>query len=312
MDIFKKIHDEIEKHKIITIFTHVHPDGDCYGSAHGFRELILDNFKGKKVYVLGDKLPTYIGFLKNPDTVDDETIKKSLAISVDTATQSRVFDQRFSMAKTKIKFDHHIDIEKFGDIQYVKISSSCCENISEFAMKMNYKISKKAAHNLFTGIITDNGRFRYRGVNTETFKIATKLMETGINPTDDIYPQVYEKKTADVKFISWYLANIKWEKNGFCYSIIEKETLGKFKLNKSECPSWLSNMSDYKGYDVWLQITYFDDYYRCEFRSKKYPVSEIATKFGGGGHRNASGARLATKSDVIRLLKYMKSIDFNK
>lgn len=306
------IYDKIEEYNKIAIYTHVRPDGDCCGAAHSLKVSILSKWPKKEVIVLGDETPSYISYIGKTDQCSDEFIKESLGISVDTATLERVFDQRFIMSKFTIKFDHHINVSNFADLNYTKISSSVCENVAEFLYHKNLPISKEVAIPLLTGMITDNGRFMYRGVNSFTFMITSKILNDAqeIDLFDDIYTKIYERSTDNLLFLSWYLKNIKFSK-GFCYQLVTKKIMKKYKVKKEDSPIWLSNLANFKDIDIWFQITDYDTYYRCELRSKKYPVNEVAQKFGGGGHKNASGIKFSDIKKVREFISYLENLNLN-
>lgn len=306
------IYEKIEEFDKITLFTHVRPDGDCCGSAHSLKNSILLKWPNKEVKVLGDSTPDYISFIGKTDETVDSFVQESLAISLDTATEERIHDQRFKTAKYKIKFDHHLNVEDFGDINYTKISTSVCENLAEFLYHNKMPINKEVALPLLTGMITDNGRFMYKGVNEYTFFITSKILSDvkDIDLFDEIYSKIYERKTDNLKFLSWYLKNIKFE-NGFCYQFISKKIQKKFSIRKEDSPIWLSNLANFKDIDIWFQITYYGDYFRCELRSKKYPINEIAQKFGGGGHKHASGIKFSDIKKVREFISYLRTLNIN-
>ena len=102
----KEILNLIKKYDTITIFGHINPDGDCFGSSLALRELIKLNFPKKKVYSLAGTLPQLEERLSKPDIVlDDSIIKDSLAILVDVSETERVSDQRVLTAKQIIKIE---------------------------------------------------------------------------------------------------------------------------------------------------------------------------------------------------------------
>ena len=110
----------IEQYDTITIFGHIYPDGDCYGSEIGLRETLRHFYPNIKIYALGS------GFKRRPkdfpgmDEVDDETIKNSLAIIVDLAGLDRLEDKRATTALALAKVDHHIFQQAFGVVDIVK------------------------------------------------------------------------------------------------------------------------------------------------------------------------------------------------
>ena len=135
---YQKIWDKIKGADVITIFGHVIPDGDCYGSELGLKNAILDSFPNKKVYALGSGLPKFFSLCGEMDDVDDEVIKSSLAIIVDTANLSRIEDQRYALAKDMVKIDHHLLQDHFGEPEVILNDKiSCTQIIGDMLMTLN-------------------------------------------------------------------------------------------------------------------------------------------------------------------------------
>ena len=74
---FEELRKLIEQHDSIVIFGHPYPDGDCYGSQIGLRDVLRLNYPNKKVYAVGSGLRRYFDFISRMDVVDDEVIKNS-------------------------------------------------------------------------------------------------------------------------------------------------------------------------------------------------------------------------------------------
>ena len=90
-----------------------------------------------------------------------------------------------------MRIDHHIFCESIADIEWVDTSyESCCGQVTEFAVQSGLRLSPVSAKALYTGMITDSGRFRYDSTNANTFRLASKLMEQKID-TNDIYSKLY-------------------------------------------------------------------------------------------------------------------------
>ena len=97
MDILKNIIKLIKKYNTIIIHGHQHPDGDCLGSQMGLRDIILNTYPNKTVYVVGEE-SEYISFLGKPDTIVDDVFKGALSIVVDLANSERASDDRYKLA----------------------------------------------------------------------------------------------------------------------------------------------------------------------------------------------------------------------
>ena len=116
---FEELRKIIEANDSIVIFGHIFPDGDCYGSQVGLRDLLRLNYPNKKVYAVGSGLHRFFKLIGEMDEVSDEIIKNSLAILVDGNDCSRMEDQRVVIAKEFIKIDHHIENYRFTEGKFV-------------------------------------------------------------------------------------------------------------------------------------------------------------------------------------------------
>jgi phosphoesterase RecJ-like protein len=95
---------------------------------------------------------------------------------------------------------------------------------------LDYPINQDSAKALFTGIVTDSGRFMYQAVTSNTLSMGAKLIETGIKPFEEIYNFLYQKEIKDIKFMSFYLKHIKFSKK-VAYFIVSKRVIKKFNLD---------------------------------------------------------------------------------
>ena len=173
---YRTIWDKISQYDTITIFGHVIPDGDCYGSQLGLKNAIKENFPNKKVYALGSGIPKFFSLIGEMDKVDDEIIKSSLAIVVDTANLNRIEDQRYSLAREVIKIDHHLLQDHFGEPEVILNDKiSCTQIIGDMLISLNIPFGKETALPLFLGLVTDSGRFLYQPISENAYRVAGAL-----------------------------------------------------------------------------------------------------------------------------------------
>ena len=295
---YKKIWEKIKENDVITIFGHVIPDGDCYGSELGLKNAILENFPNKKVYALGSGLPKFFPLVGEMDKVEDEVIKSSLAIIVDTANLSRIEDQRYSLAKDIIKIDHHLLQDHFGEPEVIiNDKISCTQIIGDMLMSLNIPFGKATALPLFLGLVTDSGRFLYQPIPENAYRVAGALSATGID-VQSLYDLLYEVDEKILRFRGYIYCNYKKTKNGVIYLTIPKEVVNEYGLDYNTCASLVNSVSGIKGSPIWVFFSEADNgLVRVEFRSKGVPVQPTAVKFGGGGHVQAAGCRLDTLED---------------
>ena len=121
----QKILNRIKKYETIIIHGHKRPDGDCYGSQFGLKNIIQQSFPEKKVYVVGQR-SAFVDFIGQMDVISDDVYKGALSIVVDTAVEDRISDERYKLGKEIIKIDHHIPVDDYGDIRWVDTSFPSC------------------------------------------------------------------------------------------------------------------------------------------------------------------------------------------
>ena len=184
-EIMKSILEKIKSYQRIIIFRHYRPDGDAVGSTKGLQRILQLSFPEKEIYLQNSDYCDYMAFLGKEDKPIDESLYESaLGIVVDTGTADRASNKKFSLCREIVKIDHHIDIKPYGDISWVEEErSSSCEMIAKFyeAFRDELVLDKEGATYIYTGMVTDSGRFRYRSVSGDTLRLAGMLLDFGID-----------------------------------------------------------------------------------------------------------------------------------
>lgn len=300
---FNKVLEEIKKYNRIIIHRHGRPDGDALGSQIGLKEIIKENFPNKKVYVIGDMTERY-SFIGEMDQIPNSFYSDALIFVLDCSEQSLINDERYINGEKIIKMDHHILRENFGDIEIVDESyESCCGLIADFAIKTDLKINKEAATALYTGIVTDSGRFRYDATTSRTFNIAAKLLEANIDYID-IYNKLYTEDLDMVLLRAKFILKMKKTEKNVAYIMTTQKDLKELNVDIfTVSRSMVNTMAGIKGIDIWANFTEdTNSKVIVEIRSSKYNINPIAVKFGGGGHAKASGATISSFDEAYKLL----------
>ncbi|AGR41333.1 DHH family phosphoesterase [Spiroplasma taiwanense] len=303
MDLLKTIEEEIKKFQTIIIQRHVNPDGDAYGSQFGLKHLIENNFKDKKVYVVGDEFE-WLSFLGKVDQIDDEVFSEALVIVTDCANVERISDQRFSKAKQIIKIDHHPNVTPYGYIMWVDVTfTSASEMVGYLAVQLNWNIPQEAARVIFCGTVTDSGRFLYRGTTARTFEVASVLLKTGFD-LFALYKKLNTRKLSDLEFSNLIFNTFKLTKKGLAYVIISLEDLKKHNLTAEMMNKYANTLAGFEEIKVWITFSQFENKsYRVEFRSAETVINKIAAKYGGGGHDLAAGAIVPDLETINAIIK---------
>ena len=298
--------NKIKEYDKIIIFRHFRPDGDAVGSTMGLAGILRASFPEKKIYVQNDDYSAYLAFLGDEgERIADEEYADALGIVVDTATQKRISNQKFKLCKEIVKIDHHIPVEDYGTHQWVEEHrSSSCEMIAAFydALKDELKIDKQAATYIYTGMVTDSGRFRFREVSPETMRLAGVILSQGID-TDWLYANLYMKDFNNFKFEGYVYKKMKISENGVAWLFVDKKMQKKFKLSTEEASASVGYMDSIKNALVWAAfIEQPNGEIRVRLRSRFMPISDIAERYQGGGHACAAGATVYNKKEMLALI----------
>ncbi len=295
---FEEIINKIKEYNTIIIHGHERPDGDCLGSQLGLKELIKANWPNKEVYIVGEN-SSYLNFLGQVDEVSDDKFEGALSIIVDLANKDRASDKRFDLASYRLRIDHHIKIETFAELEHIEQDcSSCAEIIANIAFKSNLIVPLSAATPLYTGMVTDTGRFKFDSITERTFITAGKLISIGVKPqTIDNNLAVDTEESLRMK--GYVLSNFKLVDNKFAYVKITQDEILKYHVSEEDAANTVTLMSTIKGIKTWaLFIEYSDGRIKIRIRSKGPIVNTLAEKYHGGGHQMASGATLASWDEM--------------
>ena len=301
----EQILQKIKEFDRIMIHMHMRPDGDCYGAGFGLKHIIKESFPEKEVYVVGESAD-YVDFVGTPDKVEDEIFKDALSIVVDTASADRVSDQRFKLSKYVIKIDHHIPVSDYGDLMYVDTTRpATAQIILEFYLKFQeeLKINMQAATALYTGIVTDTGRFRFRSVTADTFIAVAHLLDYGLDFVD-VLTRLSAKSESLMKLQGYVLLNFQKTENGVAYIKMTPDIINQFDVSLEEATSLVNELSTLEDCPVWMLFAeYENNIVRARLRSKGPAIDKLANKYDGGGHALACGANLGTWDKTDELLK---------
>ena len=289
-----------------TIILHRHskPDGDGLGSQIGLKHIITQNFPGKSVWMTGDAAGRY-SVMKDSvmDEVSDELFSDALCIILDTSAPHLISDERYLRAKALCRMDHHLFCGQIAPVEYVDSTfESCCGLITEFCIKCGFEISQQAAEALYTGMVTDSGRFRYDSTNARTLRCAAYLLEQGVD-TNELYRQLYAASLDQLQLKAKYTLKIQFSPRKVAYIYTTKEELeetgaDEFTISRG----MVSVMSDIQDVDIWVNFTETDRGVLCELRSSRYNINPVAVKYGGGGHAKASGATIADRETAMAMI----------
>ena len=307
---FEAILNQIQAYDTIILHRHGRPDGDALGSQIGLKHLLRENFPHKTVHVVGDDAG-FFSFMEDStmDQIPDSAYEGALAVILDCGSAHLISDDRWNLAKETVRMDHHLFTGKIANVEVIDSSyESCCGLIAQLAMEAGWKLNKLAAKSLYTGMVTDSGRFRYDSTTSRTFRLASFLMEQEFDTNEifrDLYADDFESKARKAQFV----LKTRFTPNRVAYIYTTLEELQAMNASTfSVSRGMVNTMADIKGTGIWVNFTETEEGVLCEIRSSGVNINPIAVKYDGGGHAKASGACVPDRATAMNMLQDLDAL----
>ena len=250
-------------------------------------------------YMLARLVQAILDYLElNINVMDKELVIKNNELGLNNVHNRQLVCDYF------IKIDHHDDSPEFADMEYVdEKMSACCGIITEFylANKDELVMTKEAATALYTGILTDTGRFQFRGVDHKILRCASVLMEYDVD-NEKINTILNTKDIRQLKLQAYIYNHLKCTKEGIYYMIFTKRVMKKFNVTPEEAAANVNLFSNIEGSIIWATFVEYPENIRVRLRSRYIAINEVARKYRGGGHLFASGATVYNKKEIKEVL----------
>lgn len=297
---FKEI---IEQNNLFIISSHVNADGDNLSSSLGIK-IALENMGKEAYYILDEELPEKFEFLyrDHPNHSSSKAIsiidnRPYVFIGLDCAVLSRfnIETSIFEGSSYKINIDHHLGNEYYADVNLVNTDiSSTCEILYE-ALKQDFEdfIDARVATCLYTGILTDTGNFIYDRAGSETLRIAMELIQKGADKAT-IAERVFRSETFGYYKLMGEVLNTLTVEGDFAYACLTKEMRERWEVPYNNIETLVNCTINIDGVSMGILFKEKGEReVRVSLRSKGVvDVEKFASKFGGGGHKSASGCTL--------------------
>lgn len=309
--LYKQIKKEIKKYDDIVIVRHIGADPDALGSQFALKELININFPEKRVAVLGNPASRF-KYLGSLDKDVDMDYSKALLIVLDTPDVKRI-DINVDINKFAeiIKIDHHPFVEKYASIEVIdEDASSTSQLIAEFILANKLKINDTIAKYLYTGIVSDTDRFLHDYTSKRTFELVDYLLENSTFKIKSIYEPLYMRPLEEVRFQGYIYQNMEVTENGLAYIKITDDLMKEYKVDSASAGNMINELKYIDKIIVWVFFSEDtkSNLIRANIRSRGPYINELATIYGGGGHKYASGARLTSWKQTENMIEDLDNL----
>ncbi len=294
----------IESKNCFGITSHVRPDGDSLGSSLGLYWLLRALDKDVEV-IMRDPAPHAYRQLPGAAAVRvtpavDRPYDAVFVIECSDMDRPGLIDLEKQFV---VNIDHHSTTALFGAINWIDPTASAVgEMIYNLCKATGVRVTKEIAEGVYTALLTDTGSFHYSNTTERTFKIASELVRTGVQPAKSAEAIFGSYQWPKIELLGRVLATAKRDDTGHVAWM--RQTLAMQEQTKA-CDEDADGFVNYplavgevEAAALFKECS--PGVYRTSLRSKgSVNVAKVAERFGGGGHRNAAGCTLQGSWDEI-------------
>jgi bifunctional oligoribonuclease and PAP phosphatase NrnA len=293
--VLKQVLRHIEQRDRFVLTSHARPDGDAIGSSIAFCHLLRSMGKEAEV-VLRDGVPRIYHSLPYADKVVkaervNGSYQAAIILECDSIQRTRLggLEERFL-----INIDHHATARPFAHVNWIDPKAvATAEMVYRLAREAGIQISPEIATCLYTAVLTDTGSFMFAGTNEHTFELARELVLAGADPARCARNIYFGHSTAKMRLLGVALSNLH-RAGPLAWISVTREQMEHCQAKEEDCEGLVNYALSIHDVEV---AAFFrelpDGKFRVSLRSKgAYDVAVTAARFGGGGHRCASGCSL--------------------
>ena len=290
----------------ILVSGHLSPDGDSLGSMIALARMLKaaghDAVATADVNALGR-----LDFLEGVgDIVPVRKLKRQkkfdLFIAVDNSGFDRMPPEVRPVAEKlpKICIDHHVTSNAgFADVAIVdSAASSAGEIVWRFAKWNEWKLDRAVAEALWVAMVTDSGRFAYDSTSSGTLRAAGDLLKYGVRTAfiNDVVYGTFSRKAIELKRLAWRSLHV-WKNRKVAEVTLTRDDFRAVRGTKADAEDIIEIPRSVAKNEIALffyQIPDRTKETRCSIRTRgDWDATALAGKFGGGGHRKASGCTIS-------------------
>ncbi len=299
---FEKCVEILKSKDNILICAHASPDGDALGSTFALGYICQELGKNYAIYNESE-VPDFLNFLPSPKALENDldnlSLKPELIIILDCGDRNRLglHADKVLRKAPSISIDHHLDNPNFATLaNWVDPTMAATGNaIAYLALELGIELKNELATCLYTTFVTDTGSFSYGNTNSRILITAGKIVQNGLDPS--IINSALSNQWTVEKMRLWsYLMStfVVDTELSIAYSLVSKSILEEFSCSKDELEGFVEHLRKLKSVRLACVIrekSVFES--KLSLRSQgNDDVQYLCSIFGGGGHKNASGATL--------------------
>src|SRR6266853_5960467 len=285
----------------VVLTTHVNADGDGVGSEVALWHLLTA--RGLRATIANPTpIPERFHFLLPAGADHSERAAREIeaadvVVVLDISDLSRLGDlaRAITHSHAVACIDHHVSVGSLpgGPRLVAPEAAATAELVFDFATALEWPLCPEAARALYVGILTDTGGFRFANTTPRVLRVASALLERGVDP-ESIYEAVYASSPeGKVRLTAEVLQTLVVEPDiGLAWVTVPPDALARHHTTADDLDGIVEYPRQIAGVRLALLFRQLaNGRIKVSFRSMgNVDAAEIAQGFGGGGHRKAAGA----------------------
>lgn len=300
---YKDLIEKIKEYETIVIARHIGVDPDALCSQLALRDSIHLTFPEKKVLAIGTGSQKFLSIGKL-DRI--EKVENALLIVCDTPDKKRIDSAVVEDFSFRIKIDHHPFMEKYADIEYIEDEcTSTCEIIMKIIFSTELQCNSSIAELLYMGLVSDSNRFLFTSCTSKTFHLVGDFLEKYPFDLSKAYEKLYFRPLNEVRLEGYISLNMIKTENGLGYVVIKDDIINSLGVDSASAGNMINNFNYIKEIYIWATVSedVKNNQFRLSIRSRGPEINRIAEKYSGGGHKYASGVRVKTEEEAMKIIK---------
>ncbi len=300
-----EIKNAMDQAQRILLVAHIQPDGDTLGSCFALKRILEKLDKQVTLCCDGDMPSRYMELFNADEMLSAQAVNEDIetAVSVDCADSARLGKclKLFRSAKQTINIDHHITNDGFAELNYISAASSVGEIIFEMMGLFGVKPDEKIAQSLYIAMSTDTGNFTYSNTSRKCLAYTSEIVELfDLRGTADVLFR--RRSLVATQLIGRAISRLETFMDGRIASVTLLEgDMKEFGAQSEDCDSVVDFAREIEETQAAVFFRELPAGIKISFRSKgKIDVGAVAAKFGGGGHKGASGCCVSGKLDEVK------------
>ncbi len=295
------------------VISHLSPDGDAIGSTLAMVG-ILKALKKKYCVVNPDRLPKKYSILPWSEEIlsaeEDHSGPYHYVIALDCADEKRMepFPSWFADGASILNIDHHPTNTRYGTVNLVcPEAAATAQLVYYLAEVLQVPLEEPLATCLYTGILTDTGGFRYANTNPEVMRMASRLLDVGVNPSELAEQFLERTSEAHLQLLQKALSRLRREMDGrLAWMFVTQDDFREAGATEADMDGLVQYPLRIEGVEVGLLFREVSSTScKVSLRSRALvDVSKIAALFGGGGHARAAGCTV--EGDLFTVMEQVR------